>query len=364
MERKSSRYRHFSGSGSVVPSLALLVGIAVLVCASNIPAGNAKEVTDDLSRIGDILRQIQIAVERYAVDHGGTYPLFLTGGEPEYNLLTEEKARLYKELKGTRFPWAHTTGSRGARADEAWCKETDCGRRCMDPLLAGGYLKGYPENPLASDTERYLFGAASPLNFPAGGRKGNRMWELSLGWGDTPIVALGSNQPALPRAIRRVPLAGNFYYHPVFCDAQSVAAHHHLALGDRKNDPRAANLFFDVCGYVLVGLGGVGATSLDFTHLLGGESEIPWAPRVSLKGTVLTGYFSFEDDPYACTPSQAKALLSSLRPGHTACTEARVVLGRQGSGPDGVPDGAAVILYGGLDEPPLTLTARTTDVWP
>jgi hypothetical protein len=92
---------------------------------------------------------------------------------------------------------------------------------------------------------------------------------------------------------------------------------------------------------------------------------VPWAPRLSLSAVLLSGYFSFEDDPYACTERQVRDLRASeIRPGFTACAPMRWDLKMKGSGPDGIPDGDVLILFGGAQGMPLTITQRRTPFLP
>lgn len=72
------------------------------------------------------LHNIQLAVERYAVDHDGAYPPYLIGGAPKY-------AAHFDELGGAT-----------AFDDPQPCADI---AQVADPLLREGYLDEYPRNP-------------------------------------------------------------------------------------------------------------------------------------------------------------------------------------------------------------------------
>jgi hypothetical protein len=74
------------------------------------------------------LHAIQVAVERYAVDHGGQYPPYLIGGQGKYSQFVDGEVGKFKNVK-------------------------DCPDRSLlsDPLLREGYLDAYPINPFATN---------------------------------------------------------------------------------------------------------------------------------------------------------------------------------------------------------------------
>jgi hypothetical protein len=313
---------------------------------------------------------IQVALERFAMDHGGTYPLFLTGGDADLNLLTSLESIRNKTLDETAYPvsplviqrllWSRAEDGKGdfksfpKLLNVGWCavftgnpmlSETKgaAGLHCPDVLLSKGYLAQYPENPFASKEDAKLWGPESPLKMPSGGRSGRRMFDAGLAWGEAPLRPIQFEEPANsgePRAdkhIKTVSLAGNFFYHPLFCEGLTVNDHPRAILGQEPF--KAHTVGHDVCGYVLVGFGP--DNGMDFTDNLPQEPPMncatPQLLKTSLKSAAVTGYLLYEPDPYPC-----KLAGEEVRDG--------------GSGPDGAPDGAQVIVFSGLDRPPKTIS--------
>ncbi len=78
------------------------------------------------------LHNIQLSIERYAVDHGGQYPPYLIGGQGKYSEFVEGSVNAFINIK-------------------------DCTDRSMlsDPLLREGYIEAYPRNPFATNGAAY-----------------------------------------------------------------------------------------------------------------------------------------------------------------------------------------------------------------
>lgn len=78
--------------------------------------------------------EIQLAIERYAVDLGGYYPPYLIGGDnlyiKDFDLTSISKKSMRKYERGGGALPAETI---------------------IDPLLKGGYLTSYPRNPFTTD---------------------------------------------------------------------------------------------------------------------------------------------------------------------------------------------------------------------
>jgi hypothetical protein len=74
------------------------------------------------------LHEIQVALEQYAVDHGGQYPPYLIGGEGRHSVVVDESANAFTNIQ-------------------------DCTDKALlaDPLLRKGYLQAYPKNPFVSN---------------------------------------------------------------------------------------------------------------------------------------------------------------------------------------------------------------------
>jgi len=91
-------------TGALIAVLLLILATSVNRCESAETHNNAETKHN--------LHNIQLAVERYAVDHDGSYPQYLIGGEPA--------------LDANGIPLTGTAS---------------------DPLLREGYLNEYPRNP-------------------------------------------------------------------------------------------------------------------------------------------------------------------------------------------------------------------------
>ena len=76
------------------------------------------------------LHEIQVAVEQYAVDTGGTYPAYLIGGEGKHSVFVKEDRNFFI----------------------AFADIQDCADQTLlaDPLLRKGYLQAYPKNPFST----------------------------------------------------------------------------------------------------------------------------------------------------------------------------------------------------------------------
>lgn len=296
------------------------------------------------------LHIIQMALERYAVDHDGLYPPFLTGGTWNSNLLGEKA--LHKEVvlrpgmhltlgppmaisKDLTLPGDGTTGGaiQPVPLSSDYCKGMGKGTLCADSLLVKGYLSEYPANPYAPP-------GAAALGDPT------IMHELSLGWGDGVVLELPPSADKTGTPAAPIPtFPGNFHYHPYYCDGMSVAAHNSAPLVAAM---RRLILTHAVCGYVLVGFGSPDDPGADATHEMPpppsgltlrcgkdiyGDYVFPWIPAAR----VLTGYFNYEPDPFRCLP---------------ATQENENIPAK--SGPDGRPDHIIIVVYGGLDKKVLT----------
>lgn len=111
-------------------SLTLMILLVVMIlpgCTSGIRRAYLDEARENL-------KVIQSALERYAVDHDGCYPAYILGGD----------------LRG----WNTETGCESiiARPPFAYnLKQTNNigggARPPQDPLISGGYLESYPDNP-------------------------------------------------------------------------------------------------------------------------------------------------------------------------------------------------------------------------
>lgn len=213
----------------------------------------------DKSREAEVksnLHDIQMAVERFAVDSGGFYPYILYGGD-ETDTFASIKAPLNPDTDQTYYYPPEDPDYKGFRDD-------------VDVLIQNGYLSAYPENPFMDEMSgnRILTDPANngfgPLEFMpevnfksrtniwatpfdrgttyvrrlVGGANGNLMWDVSEGQRHAPWPVIlvpdpdphwtGYINPAVTDSdkIRKFyagaqgyqfPLTpGNFYYYAIF----------------------------------------------------------------------------------------------------------------------------------------------------
>jgi prepilin-type N-terminal cleavage/methylation domain-containing protein len=109
--------------------IELLVVIVIIGILAAIALPNYIKVKDKAkeAEVKSNLHNIQLSVERFAVDTGGTYPTYLIGGQGK-----------------------HSDVQTGANA---FTGVQDCDDRTIlsDPLLRKGYVEAYPKNPFATN---------------------------------------------------------------------------------------------------------------------------------------------------------------------------------------------------------------------
>jgi type IV pilus assembly protein PilA len=218
----------------------VIIGILAAIALPNfIKARNKAREAEVKSNV----HAIQIALERYAVDSGGVYPTYLVGAERDSNII-----KAAYDLAGngvSQFPTHGLT---------PFCKTNDDAKAVlivggseriripMDPLIQFSYLAEFPVNPFARrDTGMWnsstLQGTAMTGVFPYGGFHGDKMFDLSFGWGDTPQTdyvlytteSIEENEARDDDDLFSDPdldSPGNFYYHPIFNDRIPVYYHY------------------------------------------------------------------------------------------------------------------------------------------
>ena len=88
------------------------------------------------------LTVIRTALERYAIDHDGEYPAYILGGDTEgWDAKTGCETIITRPPFGLNLKQTNLEGG-GARPPK-------------DPLIDGGYLDTYPENPFVKNNSRY-----------------------------------------------------------------------------------------------------------------------------------------------------------------------------------------------------------------
>lgn len=216
----------------------------------------------DKARVAEVksnIHSMQIACERYAVDSGGLYPLFLVGGERDYNIL---QASIDMSGNGiSRFPVDGVTPFAMAPDGPDRTKMLFT----MDPLIHYGYLSEYPQNPFTRSVNSINFFTVNedglPGEFPYGGLSGNKMFDLGFGWGDTPQTDFIANNFGGNGPIPDLDAPGNFYYHPIFHDSRPAYWHYAMQFGmnNMSLDPDTAfNLGIyahEPVGYYIYGYG-------------------------------------------------------------------------------------------------------------
>ena len=209
----------------------VIIGILAAIALPNfIKARNKAREAEVKSNV----HSIQIALERYAVDTGGGYPPFLIGAEAEFNVIRTQYLTIFDgaaRVRNGATPFCKTLD--GPHPD--FVKITMC------PLIQFSYLAEFPVNPFAKrDSGMWnasaIGGTSMTGRFPYGGLHGDKMFDISFGWGDTPQTdfvlytteSFEENQDDDQNIFADPDLdaPGNFYYHPIFADMLPVYVHY------------------------------------------------------------------------------------------------------------------------------------------
>ncbi|MCB1220403.1 MAG: type II secretion system protein [Planctomycetales bacterium] len=112
--------------------IELLVVIVIIGILAAIALPNYIKVKDKAkeAEVKANLHNIQLSVERWAVDSEGPYPNYLIGGEPKY------AAQVIESASASAFNQV---------------TEIDPTERASDPLLRRGYVDAYPKNPFTTN---------------------------------------------------------------------------------------------------------------------------------------------------------------------------------------------------------------------
>gem|GEM_PF-1438056 len=280
---------------------ALVLGLFVFVLALAIPNFvKAREKAKE-DEVKANLKTIQVALERYATDHDGLYPLILYGGHPSDTFATSRAAEV------SEFP-----------GDVDW-------------LMEAGYLEAYPQNPFRRGNKgpvrlqakdffpeefRYA-GLYSGRKMPrvniwsrgglrghvdrsrqwaarlVGGFRGDCMWEVSEGQRHPPFLLFYPGPPlkpdlsgtelalidanpsaeiltessSLPQQVW--PAVGNFYYYPLFTGIGNLGSFENDGSGPDYEMP----IMGRVTGYKLAGYGGTLSVGQDSYNWYGDFGE-------------------------------------------------------------------------------------------
>jgi len=251
----------------------VIIGILAAIALPNfIKARNKAREAEVKSNV----HAIQIALERYAVDSGGIYPPFLVGAERDSNII-----KCSVDLAGNGVSQFPTDGQTpfAKTADPTLTVGPENLRMLMDPMIQFGYLAEYPTNPFSRrDTGMWNSSSINQTGmtgvYPYGGVHGDKMFDLSFGWGDTPetdyvlytteSIEENEAQSSSGNVFSDPDLdsPGNFYYHPIFNDLIPVYFHYaanygavHLGMQDWSNFGITSD---EVAGYLLYGYGAAG----------------------------------------------------------------------------------------------------------
>lgn len=214
--------------GFKVIELGVVVALIAILASVAMPKFIRARMRAREAEVKSNVHAIQIALERYAVDTGGTYPTFLVGGERESNVL-----RSWLDLRRngrSRFPVDGMTPFAMVEDESLAVAPGTRLQYAMDPLLHYGYLAEYPVNPFAQGNVKLLLADAekdgAPGMYPYGGRGGEKMFDLGFGWGDTPQTQFIPDSDESSDEAPGLDAPGCFYYHPIFDDGLPVCAHY------------------------------------------------------------------------------------------------------------------------------------------
>jgi type II secretion system protein G len=210
----------------------VIIGILVAIALPNFikVKDKAKE-----AEVKQNLHSIQLAIERYEVDNGASYPFFLYGGDPACNMATfwnvyNGSYWHYPSLQGKLHPfdmfninWPNDWDYR----DTSWAALLDgtAGAAFGDTLQYEGYLPKYPRNPFQAGQGSKPYGidwilyGNGQYNSCFGGRTGELMWNMAPS-GEQPKFCLYSDMP--PKGNQ---YPGNFVYHPRWQDGATNYGH-------------------------------------------------------------------------------------------------------------------------------------------
>jgi prepilin-type N-terminal cleavage/methylation domain-containing protein len=300
----------------------VIIGILVAIALPNFIKikDKAKE-----AEIKQNLHSIQLAVERYNVDDGASYPFFLYGADPAVNMGTTWhvfNAASYMTSNGLKrhpFDMFIMTTNTWDYRDASWPTLLDgtAGAAFGDTLQYEGYLPKYPRNPFQAGQgkrqfDTSLLGTSSPYFSGWGGRDGALMWNYNP-WGQ----GLYYNAYFITPIALEFP--GNFFYHPRYSDGITNWGHlsqqaPFLIGGNGTTLPNGAYMpplndqldvaSLEVAGYDLVACGSnrTKGQDLDNSILIGvnhegrtgyltlGQERNPWITPASLYTPALQNY--------------------------------------------------------------------------
>ncbi|MCX6645728.1 MAG: hypothetical protein NTY09_05145 [bacterium] len=245
--------------GFKIIEFLVVLGIIAIILIISLPNFIRSQIKAREAEVKSNVHAIQIAIERYAVDSGGVYPLFIIGAEREYNIL--QASIDYAGNGISKFPVDGMTPFAMAPDGQNSTKLL----YTMDPLILFGYISEYPTNPFTRREHgintSFTTKDSSPGEFPYGGRFGDKMFDLGFGWGDTPQTDFVNNNFGEGLVIPDLDAPGNFYYHPIFLDSRPAYWHYAIQYGmlnlglDQDTADNLAIYSHEPIGYLLYGYG-------------------------------------------------------------------------------------------------------------
>ena len=332
---------------TLIELLVVIVIIGILAAMALPNFVKAREKAKEAETKSNI-HAIQVALERYAVESGGTYPLILYGGDNTDSFTTRTTENFYDSQNQEIQGWSEYDGD-------------------VDTLLEFGYLSQYPRNPFQRkrDVEKYGRLITQPIDYnlyphnyrvniwsthnspvhgdpdraqqyqerQVGGEKGNLMWNISEGQRHIPfpIVVVPDPDPDAPTN----------YYHYV----NPTTANNFANVANYRDD----HLFFLMPGnfYYYATFSAIGG----YNAFVNGNLD--WPVIAEVTGYNLAGYGTITNpakDVYNILGDYPDRSLFSLNnPGQN--TSGLILEDRDKLyvGPDGRNDGVIIVVQSGAD---------------
>jgi prepilin-type N-terminal cleavage/methylation domain-containing protein len=221
----------------------VIIGILVAIALPNFIKVKDKAMEAEVKQN---LHSIQLAIERYQVDTGDTYPFFLYGGDAAVNMGTvwgvHGTASLMTSDGLRKHPfdmfWLPSSAANAWYYQKAqWGQLLDgtADSPFGDQLQYEGYLPKYPRNPFQAGQGKRQFDISlidtNSFYFSGwGGKDGSLMFNLDP-WGQDPYY----------NAYFVVPIdlefPGSFFYHPRWQDSATHYGHLYAQGGPSSNNP-------------------------------------------------------------------------------------------------------------------------------
>jgi prepilin-type N-terminal cleavage/methylation domain-containing protein len=331
---------------TLIELLVVIVIIGILAAMALPNFVKAREKAKE-AEVKSNIHAIQVALERYAVESGGVYPLMLYGGDNTDSFTTRKTANYFDSTDTEQIGYSEFDGD-------------------VDTLIEFGYLAQYPRNPFQRkrDIEKYgrLLTQPSQYNLPqllyrvniwsqhpapthgnadrsqqlcerqVGGEKGNLMWDISEGQRHSPfpIVVVPDPDPDSPTN----------YYHYV----NPTTANNFANVANYRDD----YLFFLMPGnfYYYATFAAVGG----YNSFVNGQLEWPVISEVT--GFNLAGYGSMTNpakDVYNIVGDYPDRSLFTLNKPQDTTDFTLDDLDKLYVGPDGRNDGVILVVQSGSD---------------